>query len=93
MRYPLPNVRKELAIIANSSRRSLRPEKVAAFTRYANQQQNRNTVSGSVFGTTVTNFFSDLFFRAGNLFNPPPVQAKVTSKICFTDENRKQVCQ
>ena len=95
VRYPLPNVRRELDIIANSSRRSLRPDRVAAFTRYANQQQTRNTISGSVIGTSVTNFFSDLFFRVGNVFNPSPVQAKekVTSKICYNDENGKQVCQ
>ena len=76
-------------------RRSLRPDKVAAFTRYANQQQTRNTISGSVIGTSVTNFFSDLFFRVGNVFNPSPVQAKenVTSKICYNDENSKKVCQ
>lgn len=80
VRYPLPNVRRELAIIANSSRRSLRPEKVAAFAQFANQQSLRNTVSGSVFGTSVTNFFSDLFFRVGNVFNPPAVQAKPKKK-------------
>jgi len=45
VRYPLPNVRKELAIIANSSRRSLRPDKVAAFNQYANQQQIRCVVN------------------------------------------------
>jgi RHS repeat-associated protein len=97
VRYPLPNVRRELAIIANSNRRSLRPAKVEAFTQYANQQQIRNTVSGSVIGTSVMGFFTDLFFRAGNVFNPPPVQARpreqVTSKICYTDESGKQVCQ
>lgn len=98
VRYPLPNVRKELAIIAHSNRRSLRPAKVEAFTQYANQQQINNTVRGSVIGTSVMGFFTDLFFRAGNVFNPPPVQARppkeqVTSKICYTDESGKQVCQ
>jgi hypothetical protein len=72
-------------------RRALCPRPLAC--RRLGCDQIRNTVSGSVFGTTVTNFFSDFFFRAGNLFNPPPVQAKVTSKICFPEENGKQVCQ
>jgi hypothetical protein len=75
----------------------LRPAKVEAFTNYANQQQIKNTVAGSVIGTSVMSFVTDLFFRAGNIFYPPPVQAQtreqVSSKICYTDENGKKVCQ
>jgi hypothetical protein len=69
----------------------------SAFTQYANQQQIRTTVTGSVIGTSVIGFFTDLFFRAGNVFNPPPVRAQpkeqVTSRICYTEENGKKVCQ
>jgi len=60
-RYPVPNVKKELAIIAQSNRRSLRPQRVADFNRYANQQTIRNNTAGSVAGTSVGNFISDLW--------------------------------
>ncbi len=60
-RYPLPNVKKELAIIAQSNRRSLRPQRVADFNRYADQQTIRNNTAGSVAGTSVANFISDLW--------------------------------
>jgi hypothetical protein len=47
--------------------------------------------------STGMSFFTDLFFRAGDIINPPPVQARpkeqVTSKICYTDENGEKVCQ
>ena len=76
VRAPLPNVRKELELIANSSRRSLRAEKATAFIQSSNRQQIKNTVVGSSFGTAMTNFFSDFFFRAANVFNPQSVQAK-----------------
>ena len=69
VRYPLPNVRKELALIANSNRRSLRPGKVEAFKDYAYWQQIRNTTIGSVVGTSVTNFFSNLLSSWQSFWN------------------------
>jgi RHS repeat-associated protein len=81
-RYPLPNVRKELAIIANSNRRSLRPQRVADFNRYANQQTIRNNTVGSVVGTSVANFATNLWSDLTSFFSQPKQQ--VTTKICYS---------
>jgi RHS repeat-associated protein len=69
-RYPLPNVKKELAIIAQSNRRSLRPQRVADFNRYANQQTIRNNTAGSVTGTSVANFITDLWSDLTSFTSP-----------------------
>ena len=61
VRYPLPNVKKELEAIAFSNRRSLRPGKVANLNARAASQSTKNIVAGSVFGTAVANFFSTLW--------------------------------
>ena len=88
VRYPLPNVKKELAIIANSNRRSLRPGKVADLNTRAYTQSVKNIVTGSVAGTSVTNFLSDLWFDLVSRFTPSsaPKRPVVTSRLC-TDEN------
>ncbi len=80
VRYPLPNVKKELAAIANSSRRSMRPQRVATFNQYANRQMIRNTTASSVAGTATTNFFVDLWLH---LFSQP--QPQITSRICYEE--------
>jgi hypothetical protein len=94
VRYPLPNVRKELALIANSNRRSLRPQRVGAFNQYAKRQAVLNTTAGSVTGTATTNFLGGLLpswqsFLTFGWWQTPVV----TSRICFPTENGGQVCQ
>jgi RHS repeat-associated protein len=61
VRYPLPNVKKELEAIAFSNRRSLRPQKVAALNSRASSQSTKNIVTSSVAGTAIANFFSNLW--------------------------------
>jgi RHS repeat-associated protein len=55
VRYPLPNVKKELEAISFSNRRSLRPGKVASLNARAASQSTKNIVTSSVFGTSVAN--------------------------------------
>lgn len=81
-KYPLPNVRKELAIIANSNRRSLRPQRVADFNRYADQQTIRKNTVGSVTGTSVANFITNLWSDVTSYFSQKKEQ--VTTKICYS---------
>ena len=83
VRYPLPNVRKELAIIANSSRRSWRPERVVSFNQYANRQIIRNNTVGAVAGTSVTNFLTELWSEVRSFVSPQKTQ--VTTKACYGD--------
>ena len=80
-KYPLPNVRKELAIIANSSKRSLRPQRLADFNRYADQQTIRNNTAGSVIGTSIANFATNLWSDLTSFFSPK--KEEVTTKICY----------
>jgi RHS repeat-associated protein len=61
VRYPLPNVKKELEAISFSNRRSLRPGKVVSLNARAASQATKNVVTGSVLGTAVANFFSTLW--------------------------------
>jgi hypothetical protein len=85
VRYPLPHVKKELAIIANSNRRSLRPGRSAAFNQYANQQTIRNNTAGSVAGTSGTNFATNLWFDLTSLFSRK--KEHVTTQICYGDSS------
>ncbi len=62
VRYPLPKCEKEPQAIAFSNRRSLRPQKIADLNSRAYTQSVKNIVTGSVAGTAVANFFSDLWF-------------------------------
>ena len=61
VRYPLPNVKKELEAIAFSNRRSLRPARVANLNANAARQSRNNVVFSSVVGTAVANFFTTLW--------------------------------
>jgi hypothetical protein len=84
VRYPLPNVRQELAIIANSSRRSLRPDRVQSFSQYANRQMIRNTTASSVAGTSVGNFITNLWFNITSSFSSQKPQ--ISSTICYSGQ-------
>jgi hypothetical protein len=66
VRYPLPNVRKELKAIAFSNRRSLRPEKIANLNSFNWSQTVKNNTVGSTVGTAVSNFFSSWFLNGHN---------------------------
>ena len=94
VRYPLPNVRRQLNRIAHSNHRSKRPAKIAAFRQYANQQQIHHTVVSSVVGAAYTNSASELFFRLGSLSGPPAAEPKpeVTVRLCFPTVGGTQVC-
>ncbi len=92
--FPLPNVKQELALIANSSRRSLRAGKVAAFQQYANLQEIGNMVASAVTGTAVANTLTNILpswlsFITFGLGRTPVV----TSTICYPTENGIQICQ
>ena len=82
--YPLPNIRRELALIANSNRRSLRPQRVAAFSQYANRQTVRNNTVGSFAGTSITNFPTDVWSNVTSFFSQPKPQ--VTTNICYSGQ-------
>jgi RHS repeat-associated protein len=70
VRYPLPNVKKELEAISFSNRRSLRPGKVANLNSRAASQLNKNIVTSSVIGTSVANFFSTLWLDLTHSSSP-----------------------
>jgi RHS repeat-associated protein len=84
VRYPLPNVKRELQAIAFSNRRSLRPQKIADLNSRAFTQSVKNIVTLSVAGTAITNFFSDLWFDLVSRVSTPKREV-VTSKLCSPD--------
>jgi RHS repeat-associated protein len=81
VRQPLVNVRREAQAIAFSNRRSLRPQKMADLNSRAYTQSVKNIVTGSVAGTAIANFFSDLW---SDLVSTPKREV-VTSKLCSPD--------
>ena len=89
---PIPNVRRQVRQLSFAHRRSTRAARTAAAISRAERQAFANAgVSGVVGGGKSE--IGEFLLRWWFLNSTQPPREEVKSRICYTDENGKKICQ